>query len=243
MTSMTCWYFAPDDLRLRYHHDTPYREDVPRIAEGVVHDFADFRGCRYATDALRYAYGHKACLVKLEGDLRDVGNGSVLGRSRTYLRVIDATEILTEFMYWCAKGVAHHCKSTPEVLRYLETRDPDLRYLALNSAMSKSDELGGQETGFAADAVALAIQGPNLFSPLYEVVQGVQWRSVYAATCAATEYVEGTSQWDIAYKKQTETFNDVLQGMLLEAMSISGQEWNQITASDPSGDIVVEEGW
>lgn len=111
---------------------------IPKIGEKLVHEgpIVPCRSGLHASirviDALCYAPGNIVHIVELDGDVVHHKDDKIVGRERTILASIDATEILLKFRRWAAL----------KALEMIENPDPIIKYYL--------------ETGYASDAAAAA---------------------------------------------------------------------------------------
>ena len=127
---MLGWYFAPENRKLRYG-------DNRVVKAGVTHTvdceaslcLSGLHWSKRAIDALKYAPGPVACRVEGGGTIIE-GDNKIVGTSRKYLAVADATDVLRRLARKWALDVIHLWDTPQAVKDYLETGDENLAYAA-----------------------------------------------------------------------------------------------------------------
>ena len=132
MNTMKGWHFLQDDRRFRWGTREIVIPSKTYTAEGPLKMCQNgMHASKRIIDALQYAPGAIVCRVILEGELIHDSDKSV-GRKRTVLWMLDATNILHEFACRCAESA----------LKSID--DPDPRSFAAIKA--KRDWLKGKIT-------------------------------------------------------------------------------------------------
>ena len=141
---MTGYHFTTDQLR--------DGRPLPAIGEWLEHEgdivpcISGLHASEHPFDALLFAPGPMLHCVELEGDLISHGE-KCGGRRRKILATVDATELLREFIRWCALQVIDLWDAPDVVRRYLETGDESLRHAARDAAWAAWD---AREASWAA---------------------------------------------------------------------------------------------
>ena len=123
---MQAWYFAAEDRKLRH-------DDGRLVEKGVTHEVdckpvlceKGLHASKRILDALSYAPGPILCRVELGGVIV-YGNDKSVATKRTYIEIIDATDLLREFARKCALKVIHLWDAPRVVRDFLETGDEAL---------------------------------------------------------------------------------------------------------------------
>ncbi len=166
------WYFAPENGRLSYG-------DNREIGEGITHEIEGtpilckhgLHASKRVLDALQYATSPILWQVELSGGIVK-GNDKIVGTSRTYIKMIDTTDILLKFSRLCALDVVHLWDAPDAVISFLKTGKSEFRESAYAAACAATDGVG------AAYAAACAATNDAAATDV-----------VYAAACAATDGV------------------------------------------------------
>ena len=141
-------------------------------------------------DALQYAPGPILHRVELVGDLVPHGNpiDKWVGRQRTILASIDATELLRVFARWCAMQVVHLWNAPEVVIEYLHTGNESLRSAA--SAAAWATAWASDAARDAAWSVVRAASKTVARSEASDAASAAAWaiaRASDAASAAASD--------------------------------------------------------
>ena len=137
---MLGWYFAPENRKLRHG-------DGRLVEAGITHTvdckpelcMSGLHWSEKAIDALGYAPGPIACRVEGGGKVVE-GDDKIVGTSRKYLALADATDVLRRLTRKWALDVIQLWDAPQVVKDYLETGDEELRRptLTASEAMASS---------------------------------------------------------------------------------------------------------
>lgn len=115
MTSMSkvdgpvkAYHFLQADMTSLRGDEPPWLVGATRFATGEIVPCGNgYHGCPSLWDALRYAPGPMACLVRLEGDIRAHGDpvDKYAARKRTLLAAVDISKELRLYAADCAEHV------------------------------------------------------------------------------------------------------------------------------------------
>lgn len=222
---MIGWCFVADDSRDRPH--------AGQIEECATHRECDGHTGLGAADgalmALHRGRGSVACIVRLSGEGRAefdpaFGANWVYATERTYLRVIDARDVLDRFAHRRALDVAHLWNAPPLVRRYLETGDDRLRKEARRLAGHALWRSGIRTSvlGLAAEATLDAMGSRNAL--------GRAWRADVAAREAEANKIAETGTHADQERHFKESYRErerVFEAMLFDAMGVDQERWNQ----------------
>jgi hypothetical protein len=131
---MKAYYFSNEQRKLAY-------DDGREIKVGETHTVdckpilcqQGLHASKEPFDALQYASGSYLYEVELAGEIVE-GDNKVVATSRTYVKEIDATELMRLFARQQALSVIHLWDAPDVVKEYLETGDEDLRAAAREAA-------------------------------------------------------------------------------------------------------------
>jgi hypothetical protein len=226
---MIAWYFAPDDRRLRYGDGRLVEVGVTHTVKGPpIFCQRGLHASVRALDALKYARVPVACLVRVGGEIAACED-RIVATERTYMYVIDATDVLRVFSRRCALQVVDLWDCPPVVREYLETGREDLRAAARAVARAVSwaaaRAAARAATWAAADATWTAADAA--------------WTAADAAADAAASAATGDvaraarDARDARVARDTEnatrsTQTAKLERMLRDAMDISDDEWRRL---------------
>ena len=180
--SMLGWHWLRNDKRLRYRDGDEVDDGEiveagsTYVAEGPIELCRNgMHASARALDALEYAPGEIVCYVRLEGELQHDTTKSV-GRSRTVLWMVDASDTLHEFACWCAAQALSRERDAG--------REPDARSWAAIEAKRRwlaheisDDELAAaraaaSDAAWAARDAAWDAQNAELERRLMDLAQG-----------------------------------------------------------------------
>ena len=197
---MLAWHFLAEDKRLGYGDgrlvevgQTLECEGEPELCNNGLH------GSARLIDALRYASGPIVCRVEIDGDVIE-GEDKLCGRRRTVLWMLDATDILHEFVCQCAE----------DALALVE--QPDARSVAAIEAKRKW--LDGKITD---KELAVA------WAAAWDVAWAASWDAAWAARAAARAARDAAwsasraAAWDVAGDDALDKQNKRLTAMVMEA--------------------------
>ena len=200
---MLGWYFAKADRKLRYG-------DNRLVEVGVTHTvdckpelcMSGLHWSEKAIDALGYAPGPIACRVEGGGKVVE-GDDKIVGTSRKYLAVADATGVLRRLARMWALDVIR-LWDAPQVVRdYLETGDENLADAAYTAAERATGAAAERAGRWAAEAALWAAMGRSARS-------AASW-AAHAADTVAWAALE-----DIEKHQNTELENALFELLGLE---------------------------
>ena len=190
------WYFAPEDRKLRYGDNRVVKAGIthtvdckPELCKSGLH------WSERAIDALWYAPGPIACRVEGGGKVIE-GDDKIVGTSRKYLAVADATDVLRRLARKWALDVIQLWDAPQVVKDYLETGDENLAYAASCAAYAADD------AARAAYAASCAAEAASWAADAASWAADAAWCAVHAASCAS---------WAAAY--------DATAGVVVRLMS------------------------
>lgn len=127
---MIGYKFLPNDRKCRHGDgrevvvgETLKTDKIPILCYGGFH------ASPTPLNALCYAPGSVAALVDIEGDIVN-GANKFCGRRQTCLAIVDAEEVLCDFVRACARDVLHLWDAPDVVVSYLESGYKSLRAAA-----------------------------------------------------------------------------------------------------------------
>jgi hypothetical protein len=221
---MIAWYFAPDDRRLRFGDGRLVEVGVTHTVEGPpIFCQRGLHASVRALDALQYAAGPVACIVRVGGEIAACED-RIVATERTYMYVIDAFGVLRAFARWCALQVVHLWDCPPVVREYLETGREDLRVAARSAAWSAA------RAAARADAWSAALAAGRAAAWTAGTAEQDARAAAEAAGTAEQDAGDAarTAAWDAARSTQ----NAHLERMLRDAMGISDDEWRRLAQGD-----------
>ena len=193
-----CWYFAPENNRLRFG-------DNRLIRVGNTHTIeAKPEMCRHGLhaseriiDALHYSETSILYRVEIGGEM-DIGYNKIAAQSRRYLKRYDIESILLEFARKAAKRRFHFCKpymtseSYALVLEWLDTGNESLRG-AVESAVESAAESAASA---AWDAVRSAESAASAAANAAESAAESAASAVSAVSAASAAESASSDAWD-----------------------------------------------
>ena len=155
------WWFCPADRKLANGDGRLIRRNTTHVHRGpLVICHSGLHASRRILDAVNYAPGPILCRVECNGDVIEEDDKLVC-RRRTYLAVVDASEMLCKFARLCAQDVVDKW-DTPSVVReYLRTGDEELRAAARAASWAASWD-AAKAASWDAKAAARAAQQRRL---------------------------------------------------------------------------------
>jgi hypothetical protein len=200
------WYIT-DELRLGHGDGRVIEEGKTHTVEGAIGICVrGLHASRLALDALSYSKGPMVCRVRLGGNVID-GSDKSCASMRTYIKIIDAREILETFGRMCALDVIHLWDAPEAVRLYLETGRKDILEDAKNSLIDFSDHHGWTHPISSAWTSMWGSVRSSSIHSINALVESVWRRGTGSAS---------TTRQD-AFRNQ----NERLERMLLEAMGMS----------------------
>lgn len=221
---MIAWYFAPEDRKVGVL-DWMVEEGECHVLNGTLDiEKNSFRGSVRAVDAL--GGGPWACIVRLGGETLQYRN-THYALERTYLRVLDATDVLNQFARDRALEVSH-LWDMPEIVRqYLTTGDPVSRIQASSGIMSATCHT--LSPSYIARKKATHAAWHSVISDTRETAGEVTHNAACAVVESDPDFGPGTNRTALersdAVDRVLSGYNDILTGMLLEAMDVAPSDF------------------
>ena len=215
---MRAWYFATEERKLQYNDN---RSIIVGETQSVDLTERPLKLCEWGLhaskrliDALGYAPGAFLYEVELSGKMI-VGGDKIVAEHRTYLRAIDATEILRAFARKQAminiEKIEPYCNENEYeiILNWLKTGDETLKTAAYYAAYSAANA--------AADYVAYAAACSAACSAAHSAANSAA-RSAYSAARSAADsaaYSAADSACSAANAAACSAANEMLTEMIL----------------------------
>jgi len=193
---MKAYWFEPKEGVLGYQDGRKPEVGVTHKVDGyIVLCERGLHASVRAIDALKYAQSNIVWEVELGGDII-VGEGKCVATERTYLRRIDATDILFQCACRFALSVAHFWDMPPLVREFLETGNPKLRaaakdaanaaWAAANAAMDAAKDAAARAAAWAAASAAAASDAAGAAAGA-AAASDAAWAATRAARDAAAD--------------------------------------------------------
>ena len=220
---MLAWHFLKEDRKLGYRDGRLVTRGCPLTHEGpLILCGSGLHASVRALDALKYATGPIATLVRLEGEIQS-SDDKVVAQSRTCLEIADATEVLRAFARWCALQVASNWDCPPVVLEFLQTGREGLRKEARSAASSAASSAAYWAASSAADSAAYwaasSAASSAADSAAYSAASSAARSAAYwAADSAADSAASSAADWAASSAAQ-QAQNEKLEHLLLELFS------------------------
>ena len=190
-------------------------------------------GSERAIDALSFAPGPIACYVELSGDiLRDTDK--VCASERTVLAMVDATDVLREFIrdtlivrqphivaLFMRAGIVDHA----EAIRGLDMATADYKSIqqvmaAADAAHAAAGAAARDAAGAAAGAAARDAAGAA-WAAAWAAAEAAAWAAAAAAGAAAgNAWAAAGNAWDAAWAVAWDKLDTRLEARLFMAMGI-----------------------
>jgi len=136
---MKAWHFLRKDRCLGYGDNREVIAGETYTVDGPSElCVRGLHGSKRPLDALKYAPGPVVCRVEIGGDVVE-GDDKMAGTTREVLWMYDATEVLREFVRFCALDVVPYWDPPDVVLAWLQTGDESLCNDAYSAAYAAAD--------------------------------------------------------------------------------------------------------
>jgi hypothetical protein len=232
MKKIKAWYFAPEDNKLRYGDgrsinigETHTVAGKPKLCENGLH------ASERLIDALQYVPGSILYEVELSGEF-DVGDNKLCATNRTYLRGINATNLLKSFARKQAlinidKIKPYCCESDYSlIINYLTNGEEELRLAARSAAESARSAAWSAARSAARSAAWSAAR-----SAAWSAAESAAWSAAESARSAAESAAESaawsaarSAAWSAARSAARSATNEMLTQMVLEEFAKQGLE-------------------
>jgi hypothetical protein len=198
LQSVIAYHFTNDTL----HNGQP----IPPIGKTLIHNGAvvpcssGLHASEHPFDALQYAPGPRLHLVKLTGGLISHGDpiDKWVGRKRTIIASIDATEILRYSARQFALSVTHLWNPPDIVLDYLVTGDDSLRTAAWDAAWAAARDAARDAAWDAAWAAAWAAARDAAWAAAWDAARDAARDAAWDAARDAARDAAWAAAWDAA---------------------------------------------
>jgi len=218
------WYFAAKDNKLRYGDNreivvggTHKVDGKPKLCKNGLH------ASERLIDALSYAPGPILYQVELSGEF-DIGGDKVCATERTYIKRINAVDLLREFARKQALINIEKIKPYTEVyeliVEYLETGDEALR----DAAWSAARDAEAAAWDAARDAEAAAWDAAR---SAWSAARDAAWFAARSAEAAARDSAESAARaaaWFAARSAAAESAARDAANVMLEEMVLNELE-------------------
>ena len=204
---MKAWHFLRKDRCLGYGDNREVIAGETYTVDGPSElCVRGLHGSKRPLDALKYAPGPVVCRVEIGGDVVE-GDDKMAGTTREVLWMYDATEVLREFVRFCALDVVPYWDPPDVVLAWLQTGDESLCNDAYSAAYAAADA--------AYYAARAAYRGADAARAAYRAARAA-YAAARAAYCTAHAAYYTPRAADMAYCATDVAQNTRLSKMLME---------------------------